>query len=239
MHALGGSGCAIQCVSTQSSLYRSSFCNPHCFIEAWKTQYTIRDAPQSSRNWNGNSAVLHHKRQTSDRLSDYGSVDDESTGSIGAGSNASLSSNNKTTKLSKNASSFNDFGASQYEVHESNGEWTEISRDAVYCPTADDVGRKLKLEAGASSIETGELLMHRVIKSFPRYCQGAGFALSRRFLECSGGDGQHIAKARFMPFEDVAMGLIAQRCDVTPTMVEDERMIQTSEGYSGRCTLWS
>jgi hypothetical protein len=61
--------------------------------------------------------------------------------------------------------------------------------------------------------------------SFPRYCQGAGFALSRRFLECSGGEGQHIAKARFMPFEDVAMGLIAQRCDVTPTMVEDERMI--------------
>lgn len=165
MHALGGSGCAIQCVSTQSSLYRSSFCNPHCFIEAWKTQYTIRDAPQSSRNWNGNSAVLHHKRQTSDRLSDYGSVDDESTGSIGAGSNASLSSNNKTSKLSKNASSFNDFGASQYEANESNGEWTEISRDAVYCPTADDVGRKLKLEAGAYSIETGELLMHRVIKS--------------------------------------------------------------------------
>ena len=61
--------------------------------------------------------------------------------------------------------------------------------------------------------------------SFPRYCQGAGFALSRRFLECAGGEGQHIAKARFMPFEDVAMGLIAQRCEVTPTMVEDERMI--------------
>ena len=168
MHALGGSGCAIQCVSTQSSLYRSTFCNPHCFIEAWRTQYTIRDAPQSSsRNWNGNnSAALQHKRQASGGLSDYGSVDDESTGSIGAGSNASLSSNHKTPKaLSKNSSSFNDFGASQYEANESNTEWTEISRDQVYVPTQEDVGRKLKLEAGAYSIETGELLMHRVIKS--------------------------------------------------------------------------
>lgn len=56
---------------------------------------------------------------------------------------------------------------------------------------------------------------------FPRYCQGAGFALSWKFVQCAAGSGNHIAKSRFMPFEDVAMGLLAQRCGIIPTMVED------------------
>jgi CCR4-NOT transcription complex subunit 6 len=41
----------------------------------------------------------------------------------------------------------------------------EISRDLVYVPGPDDVGRKLKLEASAYSVETGELLMSRVVKT--------------------------------------------------------------------------
>lgn len=44
-------------------------------------------------------------------------------------------------------------------------EWIEISRDALYVPGSDDVGRKLKLEAAAYSTDTGELLMHRVVKT--------------------------------------------------------------------------
>jgi hypothetical protein len=60
---------------------------------------------------------------------------------------------------------------------------------------------------------------------YPRYCQGAGFALSWKFISCAAGPGNHIANARFMPFEDVATGLIAQRCGIVPTMVEDPRLI--------------
>ena len=61
--------------------------------------------------------------------------------------------------------------------------------------------------------------------AFPRYCQGAGFALSRKFIDCAAGPGKHISDARFMPFEDVAIGLIAERCGIIPTMVEDPRLI--------------
>ena len=35
----------------------------------------------------------------------------------------------------------------------------------MYIPGPEDVGRKLKLEAAAYSSETGELLMHRVVKT--------------------------------------------------------------------------
>jgi hypothetical protein len=59
---------------------------------------------------------------------------------------------------------------------------------------------------------------------YPRYCQGAGFALSWKFIDRAAGPGNHIADARFMPFEDVAMGLIAQRCGLIPTMVEDRKL---------------
>ncbi len=48
---------------------------------------------------------------------------------------------------------------------EQSEEWVEISRDQIYIPNADDVGRKLKVEAAAYSLESGELLMHRVVKT--------------------------------------------------------------------------
>ena len=41
----------------------------------------------------------------------------------------------------------------------------EISNAQVYIPHADDIGRKLKVEAAAYSVDSGELLMHRVVKT--------------------------------------------------------------------------
>ena len=47
----------------------------------------------------------------------------------------------------------------------SSQEWVEISRAEIYVPHANDVGRKLKLEAAAYAVDSGELLMHRVVKT--------------------------------------------------------------------------
>jgi len=44
-------------------------------------------------------------------------------------------------------------------------EWEEISNDYVYLPHEEDVGRKLKLEAMAVSLATGEVLMSRAVKT--------------------------------------------------------------------------
>lgn len=57
--------------------------------------------------------------------------------------------------------------------------------------------------------------------SYPRYCQGAGFTLSIKFVDCL-MEGKHIANTRFMPFEDVAVGMLAERCSIEPYMVEDQ-----------------
>ena len=59
---------------------------------------------------------------------------------------------------------------------------------------------------------------------YPRYCQGAGFALSWKFVKCA-STKDHISKIRYLPFEDASIGLLAERCDITPTMVEMLRWI--------------
>jgi len=59
--------------------------------------------------------------------------------------------------------SYNNFG--EYNTDLKGEEWIEISRDQIYIAGPEDVGRKLKLEAAAYSSETGELLMHRVVKT--------------------------------------------------------------------------
>lgn len=59
--------------------------------------------------------------------------------------------------------SYNNFG--DYNSDLKGEEWIEISRDQIYIAGPEDVGRKLKLEAAAYSSETGELLMHRVVKT--------------------------------------------------------------------------
>jgi CCR4-NOT transcription complex subunit 6 len=70
-----------------------------------------------------------------------------------------------TPKSYSRSTSYNDYGSGYMDDSNAVEQWVEIGRDQVYCPTAEDVGRKLKLEATAYSIETGELLMHRVIKT--------------------------------------------------------------------------
>lgn len=52
-----------------------------------------------------------------------------------------------------------------YNTQSSEDEWIEISRDQLYIPHTEDIGRKLKVEAAAYSLESGELLMHRVVKT--------------------------------------------------------------------------
>jgi len=181
-HALGGSGCSLQCVSTQSSLFRCTFCNSKCFVEAWKTQYTVpRDMIPGGRG-----TPLRKRTGSMDSLDD----DMRSVGSVGSSDRVNGSSGG-----SKSPANFSETSGSNYSVSTAGGqppgtprgymggyhngapgsssqfknngeeEWIEISRDLYYVPGADDVGRKLKLEAAAYSTETGELLMHRVIKT--------------------------------------------------------------------------
>lgn len=167
MHALGGSGCSLQCVSTQSSLYKCTFCNSSCFVSGWKTQYTV---PKESRVSRSSTPV--HVRSGS-----FGTDDDRSTD----GSVASFGANGtRRNPYSDDGSAYSNPGTprayssgynSTYNNNNDAGdgeqteEWVEISRDQVYIPGQDDIGRKLKVEAAAYSQETGELLMLRVAKT--------------------------------------------------------------------------
>lgn len=180
-HALGGSGCSLQCVSTQSSLYKCTFCNSKCFVHAWKTQYTV---PKELRQQQGRSGTPMRGRSGS-----YASLDDDarSVGSTGSG-NGRQSTGSKSPMgggYSDHGSNYSgdnpatprgfvggyNTSGSGYGGYNGSGdippgdEWVEVSRDSFYEPGPEDVGRKLKLEAAAYSIETGELLMHRVVKT--------------------------------------------------------------------------
>uniref|UniRef100_A0A7S2HZ61 Endonuclease/exonuclease/phosphatase domain-containing protein n=1 Tax=Helicotheca tamesis TaxID=374047 RepID=A0A7S2HZ61_9STRA len=171
-HALGGSGCSLQCISTQSSLYKSTFCNSNCFCQAWKTQYTVpRDTPQARGGSSGASTPVPNRSSAS-------SVDGDDDRSVG--SNYSVNSNGGNPPGTprgfvgayQSGLSFNDYGASsEYNdggygnQPQQQDEWVEISREQLFVPGPDDIGRKLKLEAAAYSVETGELLMHRVVKT--------------------------------------------------------------------------
>ena len=48
---------------------------------------------------------------------------------------------------------------------------------------------------------------------YPLYCQGAGFAMSRKFVKCM---SEQLKDFRYNPFEDVSVGLLAERCGVEP-----------------------
>mmetsp|Transcript_27630 Transcript_27630/g.41817 ORF Transcript_27630/g.41817 Transcript_27630/m.41817 type:complete len:627 (+) Transcript_27630:294-2174(+) len=163
MHALGGSGCSLQCVSTQSSLFKCTFCNSTCFVHAWKTQYTVpKDGTRSG------AVTPVHPRTGSFEVTD----DDRSVGSVGSygvngnrrnpysddGSAYTANSNPGTPRAYYGNGAYNEYEADQEE-------WVEISRDQLYVPNTEDTGRKLKLEAAAYSSETGELLMIRVVKT--------------------------------------------------------------------------
>lgn len=46
--------------------------------------------------------------------------------------------------------------------------------------------------------------------------------MSKKFLDCAVGLG-HISQIRYQPNEDVAIGLLAKRCNIEP--VDDERVL--------------
>ena len=166
-HALGGSlDCALQCVSTQSSLYMATFCNSKCFVEAWKSQYTV---PKTSVLMaNGNRAATPQRSRS---ISSNGS-DDVFDEVASQRSNGSKSPNFFESGTQRGYvggyTGVNHQPAAAYA--NSNGgdygdEWVEISRDQVYIPTNADVGHKLQIEASSYSLETGELLMSRIVKT--------------------------------------------------------------------------
>ena len=162
--ALGGTGCGLQCVSNRSSLYKATFCNSNCFVQAWKTQFTV---PQPQSKWEGpGGAFTPHKRTLSSTMSsDVGSNDDEtdlrSVGSVASG--ASSSGGNGPPGTPRGIIVGAGGGDSNGGIEEE--EWTEISNDQIFIPGPADIGRKLKVEAIAYSQETGEMLMHRVVKT--------------------------------------------------------------------------
>lgn len=51
---------------------------------------------------------------------------------------------------------------------------------------------------------------------FPLYCQGAGYAMSRRFIDCASVGG-HIAQLLPVPFEDASVGMLSERCHFVPS----------------------
>jgi len=68
--------------------------------------------------------------------------------------------------------------------------------------------------------------------AFPLYCQGAGFTLSRSVLHCA----EHVVpKLRYQPFEDAAVGLLAERCGYAPTMVEGVRVFRSDTPKERSC----
>ncbi|KAL7472882.1 hypothetical protein ACHAXS_013264 [Conticribra weissflogii] len=160
IHALGGSGCSLQCVSTQSSLYKATFCNASCFVKAWKTQYTVQNNVPQGRS------MTPTRRRTASYAEDD-DVRSVSSANSGINSTASGFSGYNPPGTPREIGVPNtprgiydsEYGGEQSE------EWVEISRDQIYIPNADDVGRKLKVEAAAYSLESGELLMHRVVKT--------------------------------------------------------------------------
>lgn len=48
---------------------------------------------------------------------------------------------------------------------------------------------------------------------FPWYCIGSGYFLSTKLLECVIGQG-HVAKVPYVTHEDVATGMLAERCEI-------------------------
>lgn len=159
-HALGG-GCSLQCISTQSSLYKATFCNSNCFIQGWKTQYTMR-GPQNIKNIDSNIDDDVHSVHSA---SSFASSNYE-FGIPNGKKKKNKDDLSSTPSTPRGNTHYKDVGASVFESHDGNnsGEWIEISRDSVYLPCGDDVGRKLKVEC-ASFSESGELLMHRVVST--------------------------------------------------------------------------
>ena len=218
-HALGGTAeCALQCVSTQSSLYKATFCNSDCFVKAWKAQqYTVPKQERAPHNNNNNhtssssSLANHHRSATPvrSRSASYGSASEDifadETGSVrSSGSRSPLLESGSSTPTptppvvttptptttsnnhnpysngknpgtprgylggynnNNNNSNDHNYSGNPHSEYQAGDDWVEISREQLLVPGPDDVGRKLKIEAAAYSLETGEMLMSRVVKT--------------------------------------------------------------------------
>lgn len=186
-HAVGGNDCALQCVSQQSSLFRAIFCNASCFVSAWKTQYTVPRDTQllyMGSNTSRPNTPLRSRSLSAGSMEELSYLDDaQSTHSNDSKSpsycNNAEYSNLGTPRGFLGSYNIHGMGANSNNINSSNhpyggglvgaGEydedWIEICHDQIYMPTHEDVGRKLKLEATAYSLETGEMLMSRVVKT--------------------------------------------------------------------------
>lgn len=171
-HALGGTDCALQCVSTQSSLFKCTFCNASCFKKAWKTQYTVPKEQVMNRS----NTPLLRSRSGSVASSDGGEYDETGSNrsSESRSPNENYNNNNVIYQEPTNYTpgtprgylgGYNSQTPYSNEYNTTEEEWVEISREQIYLPGAEDVGRKLKIEASAYSLDTGEMLMSRVVKT--------------------------------------------------------------------------
>ena len=128
-------------------------------MKAWKTQYTVqRDVPQAR-----NSTPLRRRAGSYVEDDDARSVDSARSGmSSNPGTPREISVGEPNTPRISDLSQghSNEYGGGGQQ----SDEWVEISPAHLYVPQPEDVGRKLKLEAAAYSLE-GELLMHRVVKT--------------------------------------------------------------------------
>lgn len=73
---------------------------------------------------------------------------------------------------------------------------------------------------------------------YPSYCSGDGYGVSSKLLDCAVGDG-HVAKVRLLPLEDVAVGMLAERCDVEYTRwpVADEEAMMKKKNMRGNLAV--
>ena len=181
--------CRLQCVSQQSSLHLCTFCNSKCFRQAWKTQYTIpkpKNAYSSSNSRSATPTPMYGGggAGTSTPVRSGSFDETQSVGSSGSGSG----NNGMATpggsgggprgsrspvplgtparyNSSGSSSGYNNNNNYGNNVDYGDEEWVEVSRDQIFIPGPDDIGRKLKLEASAYSHDSGERLMFRVVKT--------------------------------------------------------------------------
>lgn len=226
-HALGGALFGLQCVSTQSSLYKLFFCNSNCFVQAWKSQYTV---PREIRQQSRSLTPLRPRTNSTDS-----SIDDDnrSVTSMGSGASrsngskspAAFSDGNQVTPTTpgtprgfvgsySNANGYQSFGNGDVGSGE---EWVEVSRDQLFIPGPEDVGKKLKLEAAAYSTETGELLMHRVVKTDLVLARSPDPA-KRTFISAKSGPSNGGARFRMATYNILAEIYATQQqypyCDI-------------------------
>ena len=52
---------------------------------------------------------------------------------------------------------------------------------------------------------------------FPPYCSGAGYVMSKRFISCA---VKNLKNLEYMPMEDVATGLLSEKCNILPVNMQ-------------------